>query len=539
MSAPRARRIHGRHPLLAEGGAAVDDDLAPEIAQETGQRWLERARQLAAPLGLEPPALHVLGGHVSLVLPAPMDARDLAADLLDQAVGNEPESPLSFTPDPALRHLVQAARRAEIPAFLDEDVLVLGLGAGARVHPRSALPSELGDAARIPFVLVTGTNGKTTTANLLGSIAAEAGFVPGVATSTGIRVGSEQLEEGDWSGPGAARILGRDPRVTLAVLETARGGLLRRGLLVEGADVAVITNISDDHLGDWGLTRLEELARVKRLVAESLRWGGTVVTRADDTILERCVQEWHAQRPDVRWLRFSSAGPADAWRDGDLLRFPGGSVPVRSVPLTLAGAARHNVENALCAAAAAVALGISADAITRGLCAIEPKPGDNPGRSNLFLVGQAQVLVDYAHNPDGLMALAELVDALQPLGKRRMLLGQAGDRPPELVLALARAAARVRCATYVIKPLPGYARGRDPEEVVDILYSGLREAGVPETAIVRADSEADGVRKMLASLQPGDLGLMLVHEDLPSALSALEQAGARPQLITRLPIQIA
>jgi cyanophycin synthetase len=539
MSAPRARRIHGRHPLLAEGGAAIDEDLPWEIALEVGERWLERARRLAAPLGLAEPELHVRNGHVSVVLPAPIDARDMAADVLDQAVESEPESPLSFAPDLGLRALVEAARRAEIPAFLDEDELVLGMGAGARVYRRDELPPDLGDAARIPFVLVTGTNGKTTTANLLGAIATEAGYVPGVATSTGIRVGAEQLEEGDWSGPGAARIVGRDPRVTMAILETARGGLLRRGLLVEGADVAVLTNISDDHLGDWGITRLEELALVKRLVAESVRQGGAVVTRADDAILERCVQEWHAGRPDVRWLRFSSSIQADAWRDGDTLRFPGGSIPVRSVPLTLGGAARHNVENALCAAAAGVALGLSPDAIARGLGALEPRPGDNPGRSNLFLVGQAQVLVDYAHNPDGLTALAELVEALQPLGRRRMLLGQAGDRPAELVLALARVAARVRCDTYVLKPLPGYARGRNPEEVVEILQSGLLEAGIEPERIVRADSEVDGVNKLLASLRPGDLGLMLVHEDLASALVALEQAGARPQLVTRLPIQIA
>lgn len=530
MSAPRARLVHGRHPLLAEGGAAVDDDLPVERAREVAEGWRDALVRLIAadPVdGIGAPALDVRGGHVSLGLPAAIDVRDAAADLLDQATGAEPAGPLKARPDLALRSLVARAHEAGLPAFVDEGELVVGMGVGARIWPLSSLPRDLSGASRVPTVLVTGTNGKTTTVNLVASIAAAAGYTPAAATSTGIRVGREILERGDWSGAGAARIVARDPHADFAVLETARGGLLRRGLLVDGADVAILTNISDDHLGDWGITTVEELALVKRIVADSIRAGGAVISSADDPLLESVLGRWHEGRPDARWLRFSARRAADAWRDGDLLRFPGGEIEAREVPLTLGGAARHNVENALAAALAASALGMPASAIQGGLRALSPSPKDNPGRSNLFSLRGARILVDYAHNPDGLGVLRDLAERLAPQ-RRLMLLGQAGDRPESSVLALAAVAASIQCARYVLKPLPGYARGRPPEEVVAWLRHGLLGAGIPEEAISEVGDEQEGVEKLLALLQPGDLCLMLVHEDLDAALEAISSAGAAP-----------
>lgn len=517
-----SRRVTGRHLVLPHGGAAVDGDISHEIALE----WLARTNRIAATVGLGPAILAVREGHVTLGLPSPPDLRDLAADVLDQAVGEEPEVPLVARPDLALRSLLDAADRAGLPAFHDEDGVTVGLGVGGRSWPLDTIPADPGDAHRIPVALVTGTNGKTTTANLLGAIAAAAGHVPGVATSTGIRVGREWIEHGDWSGSGAARMVGRDRRVTFAVLETARGGLLRRGLVVDHVDTAILTNVSADHLGEWGIHTVDGIARVKLGVADALRPGGTLVTNGDDPILTETVERWIQARPDVQWVRFSSRSRADAWADGRELHFPGDlRVPIAAVPLTLGGAARHNVENALAAGLAGFALGLGDVAIDAGLRAVRPDPRDNPGRSNWFELRGAKILVDYAHNPDGFARLGELADALAPT-RRLLLFGQAGDRTESALDALAKAAADLRCDRYVLKPLPGYARGREPGEVVMLLHRGLRAHGVdPERIAVVAD-ERDGVRTMLGLASPGDLVLMLVHEDLDAALVELEAAGA-------------
>jgi UDP-N-acetylmuramyl tripeptide synthase len=200
-------------------------------------------------------------------------------------------------------------------------------------------------------------------------------------------------------------------------------------------------------------------------------------------------------------------------------------IPLGEIPLALGGAARHNVENALAAALAADALGFAPEAIRAGLAAVRPDPRDNPGRSNWFGWRGARILVDYAHNPDGFARLGELADAIAP-GRRLLLFGQAGDRTEQALDDLAAAAAALRCARYVLKPLPGYARGRPPDEVVDTLRRGLLAHGVDPERIAVAADEIDGVRRLLSAIEPGDLALMLVHEDLEAALAVLEEAGA-------------
>lgn len=506
-----SRRIHGRHPALPRGGAAADAD---GVDPETAQGWLARARELAQRHDLPEPVLVVRGDHVTLAQPCPPDLRDLAADLLDRATG-EADGEVEPRPDLALRGWLAAADAAELPAFFDDDHLTIGFGSAALRLDRGSLPppSTTG-IGRIPIVVVTGTNGKTTTATLLAAIAAAAGHVVGVATSTGVRVGADLVETGDWSGPGAARLVGDDPRVTFAVLETARGGLLRRGLLVSHVDVAVLTNVSADHLGEWGIDTLPALAEVKRVVAEAVRAGGTVVSNADDPVLDEAVRSWIGSRPDLTWVRFRGA-------DDPL------PLPVADIPLTLGGAARYNRDNAVAAAAAARALGIGDAAIARGLRAVRPDPRDNPGRTNLWRLGGAQILVDYAHNPDGLRRLRELCDGLAPR-RRWMVLGQAGDRPDGLVQALAAEAAAIGCAGYALKPLPGYARGREPAEVVEVLYRGLIDAGVDPARIERVTDELAAVGWIADRVGPGDLGLLLVHEDLDAAVAALRARGAEP-----------
>lgn len=522
--------MNGRHPLLPSGGAAVDVDAPAGEARALADRWLAAARPTTASLGLGPLVCRVKGDHVSLCLASPPDLRDQAAAVLDRAIGADPEARLDQAPRPVLRACLEVAAAAGIPAFFDERGLTVGVGARSRTWPLDDLPTPaaLAGAARVPFALVSGTNGKTTTANLIGAIGDASGRRAGVANSNGIRIAGAFVERGDWSGPGAARRLLRDPEVTFVVLETARGGLMRRGLAVDGADVVVLTNVSEDHLGEWGLEDVDDLAWAKATLALSLRPGGTVVSHADDPALERALAPVLQRRPDLRHTRFSSRRRADAWLDGETLRLgPEALMPVGEVPLTFGGAALYNVENALAAALAGEALGMGRAAIVAGLSAVRPEPAHVRGRSNLFRLRGARILVDYAHNPDGLDRLRDLADRLAP-ARRFLLLGQAGDRPDPLVHALGAAAARLRCDRYVLKPLPGYARGRAPDEVVAELRRGLVAQGVPEDRIEVVPDELTGVQRLLDALGPDDLALLLVHEDLDGALARIAAAGGAP-----------
>ncbi|MCB9687997.1 MAG: hypothetical protein H6735_23355 [Alphaproteobacteria bacterium] len=521
---PESRRIHGRHPLLPRGGAAVDAELEPAEAEPTAARWASRARELCVEHGLGPVHVRIHGGHVTLAVECPPWLRYHAAVLLDLATGASDEPMPELRRDPELQAFVDRVAGSGRPWFADEHGLTVGVGRRSRTWSWEELPvdpSRDEPLRHCPLALVSGTNGKTTTSLMIAAIAWADGWLPGVATSTGLRIGRDTLEEGDWSGAEATRRILRHDRPNFAVLESARGGLLRRGLLVENADVAVLTNTSADHLGEYGIDTVVELARVKLLLADAVRRGGTLVIRAGDVGLETVLPEVLARRPDLVVHRFSTEGPAEACLEGDELRLHGRLLTrVDAVPLTLGGIARHNVENALAAALAAAAMGVGDEAIAQGLHDLRPEPDQVPGRTNVIDVRGATALVDYAHNPDGLRRLGEM-SARWPARRRGMVLGQAGDRPDHLVLELAREAAALGCDRYVLKPLPGYARGRDPAEVVALLRRGLLEVGVPEERLEEAPDEVAAVRALAAWSQPGDLLLALVHEDLAGALDAL------------------
>ncbi|MEZ4241481.1 MAG: Mur ligase family protein [Myxococcota bacterium] len=532
---PSARPIHGRHLLLPAGGAAVDADLPPDEARDAAAEWLDLACRLAAPFGLGPAEARVAGGHVSLTLAAPPDLRELAVIVLDQAVGAATVQEISARPDPALRALYAAAAAAEIPIVHDAVEVVLGFGAGAVRLDRKRLPRDpatvLAGVQHIPIVRITGTNGKTTTANLLAAIATAAGETAGVATTEGVRVGPPSdgapgtVTAAAPSAARAARMLGRDPRVTFAVLETGRGGLMRRGLLFDGADAAIVTNVSADHLGEWGIDTVEALARVKLTVAEGLRAGGALVVSADNPVLTEILAEWPGAAR-VRTLRFSARRQAEGWADEHTVHVAGLELPIAELPITLGGAARYNVENALAAALAARAVGLGAEAVDAGLRALKPTATDNPGRGNLYVVRGAMVIVDNVSNAEGMTRMGELAKALD--GDRTTLVfGLSAPRSPELVRQLGAAAAALGCVRYVVKPIPP-TQDPGPGDEVDRLCAALRDAGVGEERIAVATDEREAVRMVLDHLAPGDLALLMVHHDLRAVQRQLEAAGAIP-----------
>jgi cyanophycin synthetase len=372
-----------------------------------------------------------------------------------------------------------------------------------------------GAAARIPIVSVTGTNGKTTTTRLLAHVARYAGHHVGLTTTEGVYVGSEQIMKGDCTGPASAQAVLRDPTVTFAALETARGGLLRFGLGYDWANVGVVTNIAADHLGLRDIETLEDLARLKSLVVERLFPDGVAVLNAEDPMTP-----WIADRVKARVAYFSldpqnerfkahvAAGGLGAVMDRhdtlclyrSTLRIP--LVHARQIPITFDGKARFNIANALAASLAAFAAGIEMDDIRGGLTTFHPTPFQAPGRANLYEFRDFRVMIDYCHNAHGMAMVAPFLASIKR-GRLVVVLNAPGDRRLEDFDAITKEAAPH--FDRVILRDDEDLRGRPPGEVVGHLRDGLIRHGMKADAIEEAKNESDAVRRALATARRDDL----------------------------------
>lgn len=426
---------------------------------------------------------------------------------------------------PGLMALFAAAKRAGVPAHADDDVLSIGEGDRSRSWPLAALPAPADvpwpALQGVPKAVVTGSNGKTTSVRLLAAMLQAHGLRAGYSSTDGLVVGGERIEAGDYSGPVGARTVLRHPQVQAAVLESARGGLLRRGLVVDDARVAIVTNVSADHFGEYGIHSLDDIAAVKLVVAKALAADGLLVLNADDAMLVA-----HAAATGVScigWfaLEFAVAAARGAQacgvRDGRLVLATDGREhdlgEVAAMPLGMGGSARYNIANIAGAALAATALGIAPSTIAAVLARFGSDPRDNPGRLQRWRLGDVSVLLDYAHNPDGLRGLLEVAGGLRGDGRLGLLLGHAGNRLDADFLALAEVAAQARPDRVWLKDIGGdYLRGRASGDVAAILRDALHAAGMPLDALPTCLDEALAAREALAWARAGDLLVLPVHE---------------------------
>src|SRR5690606_17767613 len=450
---------------------------------------------------------------------------------------------------PGLAALRGAATERGLPLLLDEEQASIGLGTGSMTWDLARLPAP-GEVpwARlhaIPVALVTGSNGKTTSVRLLAAMAMAHGWHTANSCTDGLYVDGALVEPGDYSGPGGARALLRDRRAQAAVLETARGGLLRRGLGVARADVALVTNVSPDHFGEYGIHDLDGLAEVKLTVARAVR-DATLVLNADDPVLRRHAAAldqalaWFSQDDDHPLLHAARAAGRRSCglRDGRLVLWDGGAAhdlgAVAGMPLTLGGLAGHNIENCAGAALAASVLGIAPATIAAVLARFGRRHGDNPGRLQRWSFADGtQAYVDYAHNPDGLGKLLALVRRAHGGGRLHVLLGQAGNRSDEAIAELAATAAGFAPDHVVLKDMDSaYMRGRESGAVAGLLRAALLAGGLPASAIEECLDEAEAARLILARARPGDSLVLPVHGPAARArvvalLDALDAAGWR------------
>jgi UDP-N-acetylmuramyl tripeptide synthase len=556
-----SHRLTGPHLLGDRTGAALDVAIAGSVDAAV-EHWRRQARRLLDLVGWEGEeiAARTFDGGASLVITAPIDGLYAATDLNEAAWeaaaaalagGTPPDASLVADQlreaivrehDPRLRALRDAARARGVTFLADDELASVGSGTGVRVWPRSDLPAPADvawdEVHDIPVVLISGSNGKTTSARLIAAIAEASGLTAALTSTDGVHVGGIPLVEGDYAGPMGARLALRDPRADIAVLETARGGILRRGLAVERADVTLITNIAADHLDDFGVHDLATLAAAKLVTARVVRPTGRVVLNADDPGLARYAlavapASWFAldRATPLLAIGLTAGGDGCYVEDGALILAQGGRpVPVArldAIPIALAGAARYNVSNALGAVLVASVLGelpggrtITIETMAEALRGFGTV-GTNPGRGNLFELGGVRVLVDYGHNPHGLTALREAVDAF-PSRRRLVVVGQAGDRGDEAIRELARAAWRLSPDRIVLKELPTLYRGREPGSVRAVLAGEFRRLGLPSEELVEVNTELEALESALEWAEPGDLVVMLTHEDRPAVIEKLE-----------------
>ncbi len=389
----------------------------------------------------------------------------------------------------------------------------------------------MGTPARIPVVSVTGTNGKTTTTRLIAHILKQRNLVVGTANSDGIWIGNNQIVKGDTTGPASAQTVLRDPAVEVAVLETARGGILRAGLGYDFADVAVITNISEDHFGQYGIETLEDLAHVKSVVAKAVRKHSYVVLNADDPYVANIGARtkgrviFFSMAPDnpVVKQHLGAGGTAVFIKRGKIIVAIGNEVVrignLRSFPITLDGKARHNVQNILATVGAAWALGIPSEKISHSLAVFYLNQRDNPGRSNIYQLNGFKLMIDYGHNAAGVEQIISFAKKLTP----RRLIGVItvpGDRPDESIYKVGLVAGKG--FNYLFIREDADLRGRVPGDVARILKSGALKAGMDDKRIKVILSETEAFDEALNFARPGDL-VIYFYEKLEPILDCLNK----------------
>lgn len=448
-----------------------------------------------------------------------VDARQILLDDIREQIQVEKNS--------ALIGLQEEAAEHGVDLLFDDDIVSIGHGTGSASYAVDQIPpsGQINWASiyDVPVGLITGTNGKSTTVRLLDGIARSAQQQSGVTSTDFVRVGDDVLDRGDYSGPGGARLLLRNRRLEVAFLEVARGGILRRGLPLRHARAALVTNVANDHLGQYGVNTLAALIEAKFAVSKALAENGVLVVNADDA----GIVDYLADKPrqNLCWFsldrmnlqiqqQLNLQGRCCFADDGNVVNFDGNKLEhicrIEDIPMTLDGVALHNVRNALGATGVASAMGYTAEQIGAGLCGFNSDELDNPGRLNSFkLANSARVIVDFAHNAHSVAAVTSTVGRLSARQKWA-LFGSAGDRSDDEIAAIASGVCAIEPDHVVIVEVEPYLRGRLLGEVSDIMKRACLQSGMAKSRIHFAESPLAGVKLAIDRMQADDLGMFLV-----------------------------
>ena len=578
-------RLTGRNFFMDRPGAMIDASVEGIDKQQVVDVWLVQLAALLSAVGWEGEqrSYRIFEDGVSLGFSAPMDALYAATEInevawaltVDCLLNRESLSELAAADqrasllksiaaerNPQLLTFIQAAEQHHVACLVDDDFLSLGYGSTAQVWDVRELPDpETLDWQRyktVPVALVTGTNGKSTSVRLTSHIMQHAGLRCGVTSTDFIRVGDTIIDKGDYSGPGGARLLLRHPETEVAVLEVARGGLLRRGLPVPEVDAALVTNVASDHLGQYGINTVAALTAVKMMVAKAVAEEGTLVLNADDANLVTFVEQFNAQEKNylepvclsdgvvvqpaalpvrIVWFSLDESNPVVIEasskeqaicfvRDNQIIYVSADGtesliVAVDDIPMTLQGAAVHNIQNALGAVALSSALGVDQQAIKSALISFNSDAADNPGRGNLFSHQGAQIMLDFAHNVHSMDAMAATLKKMRA-NRKLLLLCHAGDRTDAEARELTLSAMVMEPDGVWVCELPDYLRGRELGSMPAVITAAVRETGFADVAIRQAGSPLLGFEAILGQLEEGDLVFVMAlsqRDDMVGLLS--------------------
>lgn len=554
-----ARRLTGPNLLWQHPGGIIDvfiEDLDKEKVVSTWQNWMAKILPF---LGWEHQEttyrMHKHGA--SMALSAPMDALYTACEAMEYAWQlTESEFTGADTADwdssiaqlqqalkdevnPKLIALLDAAAEHGVTAVSDDDYLSFGMGSTCDTWAIDALPNidevNWSQYRDIPIALITGTNGKSTSVRLASEIAKAAEINAGVTSTDFIRVGEDIIDRGDYSGPGGARILIRDERTDVAFLEVARGGILRRGLPILRANAALITNVASDHLGQYGVDTVEELAAAKFVVAKAIDERGTLVLNADNDLVVNQAKQvscpicWFSEdvnNPLVSEQK-QQGKPAVYCLDGNLVYFDGNAEQVvceiNAVPMTFSGSARHNVQNALGVVGLSFALGLDSKAIVAGLMNFGSNAQDNPGRGNQYQVKGATFIVDFAHNEHSMKAVVAMAKNM-PARRKIVMFSHAGDRSNQEIADLTTAVADLQADIYITAELERYLRGREAGEVPALTQGTLVSHGISKEKILFAESPVAGTQIAIQEARQGDTILLFALDQRDAVAKLLESS---------------
>ncbi len=567
-----SRRLTGKNLLMDVPAAVIDVVVEGYDKLQLVTFWQKYVTQLQQPLAWQhfPSSYRIYDEGLSLAVAAPIDALYAAAELneaawamveesfknttanveenqtqravsVDAAVIGMLGSAVAAESNPLLMALISAAKQEQVPYLWDDDEFSLGFGASAKTWDIAELPDisaiDWQCYSAIPVVYVTGTNGKSTTVRILSEIFKHSGKNCGVTSTDFIRVGERIIDQGDYSGPGGARMLLRHNDVEVAVLEVARGGLLRRGLPIPNVDGAIITNVAEDHLGQYGINDLASLAQAKFLVAKGLTLDKPLVLNADDAEIVSYQQTFAKQLPDnICWFSVDEAHPllqqqrldnkAMCYEKAGFLYYEQGNktekiVSVNSIPMTLQGAARHNVLNALGAIGLARSLGVKAEHIASALQNFRSDGKDNPGRGNFYQLKGATVIVDFAHNVHSMQAMANTLKAL-PAKRKWLMLGHAGDRSDLEISNLTQCIMDIEPDFLMVVENPEYLRGRELGDIPQLITRSAKECGMAAEKIFYADSPTKGTAEIINALEVEDLVFLMVLSEREAVVQLLD-----------------
>lgn len=554
------RRLTGPNLLWDKPGAILDVLLQGVDKPQVLQLWHKWIDLLLVEFGWAE-QMHTYREHrygFNFAVSAPMDALYTACDVAELAWDccasevqqqalpdwrgrlDELKVELAQERNPQLLAIVQTAGDHQVSCLFDDDELSLGMGGNQDSWPVRQLPApdqiDWQKYRDIPCALITGTNGKSTSVRLASQIAQADGYCAGVTSTDFIRVGEVIIDEGDYSGPGGARMLLRDKRTEVAFLEVARGGILRRGLPVARVDAALITNVASDHLGQYGINTVEELADAKFVVAKALNKDGVLVLNADNQlVVERakklantlCWFSTDSQNALIQ-QQLDQGRRAVFVRAGELVYHADGIFEaickVTDIPMTVQGAATHNVQNALGVVGLCKALHLSSQAIVTGLMSFGSDALDNPGRGNIYQVKGCQVIVDFAHNEHGMKAVVDMVKQI-PANRCIAMFGHGGDRSDEEIYRLTDAVLELDAALYIAVDVEKYLRGRAPTEVSGLVKQHMLGKNIAKQNIQVAASPLQGAKQALDYACAGDVILLFVldqRKQVHDWLSSLE-----------------